>query len=70
MESMAYISRDSAKPGSRYDVVGEMRARQKQPLRHKGVDDRFSVSQPYITFMNKFLRKRAHVLHCYADINV
>ena len=53
MESMAYISRDSAKAGSRYDVVGELRARQKQPLKHKGVDDRFSVSLPYLKLQIK-----------------
>ena len=44
MEGMAYISRDSAKAGSRYDVVGELRVNQKQPLKHKGTDTRFNVS--------------------------
>ena len=44
MEGMAYINRDSAKAGAGYDVVGELRMDQKQPLSHKGVDKRFNVS--------------------------
>lgn len=44
MESMAYINHDSAKPGAKYQVFGDLRISQRQPLAHKGVDDRYNVS--------------------------
>ena len=44
MESMAYINHDSAKPGSTYQVFGDLRISQRQPLAHRGVDDRYNVS--------------------------
>lgn len=44
MEGMAYLSHDSPKPGARYDVVGELRFNQKEPLSHKGTDNRYNVS--------------------------
>ena len=44
MESLAYINYESPKPGARLDVYGELNLRQKQPLGHRGLDTRFSVS--------------------------
>lgn len=44
MESLGYISHDSPKAGSRYDVVGELRFSQKEPLKHTGTDNRYNVS--------------------------
>lgn len=44
MEGMAYLSHDSPKPGARYDVVGELRFNQKEPLSHKGTDNQYNVS--------------------------
>ena len=44
MECMAYINHDSAKAGARYQVFGDLRISQRQPLSHKGLDDRYNVS--------------------------
>lgn len=40
---MAYINHDNPKPGARYDVVGELRFSQKEPLAHRGTDARYNV---------------------------
>ena len=45
LEGMGYLSHDSPKSGARYDVVGEMRFNQKEPLRHTGTDYRYNVSK-------------------------
>ncbi|KAL4234256.1 hypothetical protein ACF0H5_005906 [Mactra antiquata] len=44
MEGMAYISHDNPKSGARYDVVGELRFSQKEPLGHRGVESRYNTS--------------------------
>ncbi|KAH3768789.1 transmembrane protein 231-like [Dreissena polymorpha] len=44
MEGMGYLNHDSPKGGARYDVVGELRFNQKEPLKHTGTDDRYNTS--------------------------
>lgn len=44
MESLGYIEHESARSGARFQVFGDLRFRQKQPLYHKGIDTRFNVS--------------------------
>lgn len=43
MEGMAYINHDSAKPGAKYEVFGDLRISQRQPLAHRGTDDRYNT---------------------------
>jgi hypothetical protein len=44
MEGMGYINHDSMKAGARYDVVGELRFNQKEPLPHRGTYNKYNVS--------------------------
>ncbi|WAR13608.1 TM231-like protein [Mya arenaria] len=44
MEGMVFINHDNPKPGARYDVVGELRFNQKEPLSHTGTDHRYNSS--------------------------
>ncbi|KAK7498112.1 hypothetical protein BaRGS_00010700 [Batillaria attramentaria] len=44
MESLGYIEHESARPGARLAVYGDLRFHQKQALAHKGIDNRFNDS--------------------------
>ncbi|XP_015283688.1 PREDICTED: transmembrane protein 231, partial [Gekko japonicus] len=44
MQSMAFLQSSSPVPGSRVIVSGDLRLRQRQPLGHCGLDDRYNVS--------------------------
>lgn len=46
MESLGYIEHESARPGAKLQVYGDLKFQQKQPLAHKGIDTRFNVSVP------------------------
>ncbi|PVD21280.1 hypothetical protein C0Q70_19451 [Pomacea canaliculata] len=42
MESLGYIEHESARPGAKLQVYGDLKFQQKQPLAHKGIDTRFN----------------------------
>ncbi|KAL5021529.1 hypothetical protein ScPMuIL_000684 [Solemya velum] len=44
MECMAYLNHESSKPGGKYEVLGDLRIRQKEPLSYKGLDLRYNQS--------------------------
>ncbi|XP_064599198.1 transmembrane protein 231-like [Liolophura sinensis] len=44
MESMAYLHYQSAAAGSEMWMVGDIRFKQKQPIGHKGIDNRYNIS--------------------------
>lgn len=43
MEGMAYIQHSSVLSGAEYSTDGYLTLVQKQPLRYRGVDDRYNV---------------------------
>lgn len=62
MESMAYLHYQSPSPGSEMWMVGDVRFKQKEPIGHKGIDNRYNVinslfffSKESFTFGSGFL---------------
>ena len=51
MESLAYINYQSMLEGSMLTTIGDLKLIQRQPLNHKGIDERYNVSSFGILFL-------------------
>lgn len=62
---MAYLNHESSKPGGMYEVLGDLRIRQKEPLGYKGLDLRYNVSKiPFLCLSTKYFRTYTCCVAC------
>ncbi|KAL3860808.1 hypothetical protein ACJMK2_010875 [Sinanodonta woodiana] len=44
MESIGYANYDAIKPGGKFEILGDLRVNQKEPIGYRGVDNRYNTS--------------------------